>query len=106
MGEAKRRKAKSAAIELPIAEHDGISATDVFPTLAAMWEDFTQKPFFAAYSRETRQVLKFAFYRAVSESLRTVAFRMNSEGSDAVFDDLDREIRAFDRELADAFAAH
>jgi hypothetical protein len=113
MGDAKRRKGKPAAIELPIAEQDGITATDIFPTLAAIWDDIANTkhpgddaPFLQKHSRETRQMTQWAAYRAVSEVLRTVCFRVNADQADTVFGELDAEIRAFDRQLAAEQVSH
>ena len=65
-----------------------------------MWEEcIASKPWFSQYSAGTQRTLKFAFYGAISEALRTVAFRMNMDQSDAVFGDFDRELSAYDKEL-------
>jgi hypothetical protein len=106
MGESKRRRKPAPIIELPIAETEGLTATDIFPTIDAMWGDFAAKPFLRDVTRERRQMTKFAFYTAISEALRTVAFRINADQDTGVFDDFDRELRAFDRELAEEYAAH
>jgi hypothetical protein len=101
MGEAKRRRKKAAPIELPITDGGPeITATTIFPTLDSMWMDFVERlPLLKDCSRERREMTKFAFYTSAAEVLRTVAFRINSDQSTAVFDDFDRELRAYDREL-------
>jgi hypothetical protein len=50
-------------------------------------------------SRERREMTKFAFYTAVSETLRTIAYRLNADQNSSVFDDFDKELRGYDREL-------
>lgn len=103
MGDAKRRKDKNKPIELPVSDKAEISETTIYPTIEAMWIESIQKlPWFMDYSRETRRTLKFTFYTAVAETLRTVSFRMNADQTDQVFGDFDKELRAYDRELQHA----
>jgi hypothetical protein len=93
--------------DLPIAEEGAITETTVYPTIEAAFEDaIGGKPWFASYSPGTQRTLKYAFYTAAAEMLRTVAFRMNSEQSDAVFNDLGAEISAYDDELRAAAKAY
>src|SRR6266849_6637252 len=99
MGEARRRRKKTEPIDLPISDNPEITTTTIFPSIDAMWLEFAAKPFFEKYSVETRQVIKFAFYTGISETLRTVAFRINADQDTRVFDDFGKEIVAYDCEL-------
>jgi hypothetical protein len=99
MGEAKRRRKKVAPIKLPIADNPEITATDIFPSIDAMWLDFAKHPALQDVSRERREMTKYAFYTAVAETLRTISFRMNADQDTRVFDDFGRELQAYDREL-------
>lgn len=109
MGEAKRRRQKNKPIDLPISDNAEITQTSIYPTIEAMWlESVASLPWFEKYSPETRRTLKFVFYTAASETLRTIAFRINADQSDNVFTDMDVELRAYDKELqrlAEEFAA-
>jgi hypothetical protein len=83
-----------------MGDNPEITATTIFPTLDSMWMNFVERlPFLKDCSRERREMTKFAFYTSAAEVLRTVAFRINSDQSTAVFDDFDKELRAYDREL-------
>src|SRR5258708_1418688 len=108
MGEAKRRRRQAKPIKLPIADSPEITATDIFPTLDAMWLEFSGHPALQDISRERREMTKYAFYTAIAETLRTIAFRLNADQNSSVFDDFDKELRAYDRELgrtAESYAA-
>ena len=86
--------------ELPVSDKPEITQTTIYPTVDAMWEETVGKlPWFTRYGADTRRTLKYAFYTAVSETLRTVIFRMNADQSDQVFADFDSELRAYDLEL-------
>jgi hypothetical protein len=97
------KRTRKQPIELPIAERPGITATDIFPTLGAIWDDIASKPFLQDATRERRQMAKYVAYRAVSEALRTISFRMNADQADTIFNEIDAELRAHDRELAAEF---
>jgi hypothetical protein len=100
MGDAKRRREKIKAIDLPIADEASITTTTIYPTIEAMWLECIQSwPWFWKYSIETQRTLKFAFYTGIAESLRTIAFRLNADQSETVFSDFDLELRAYDKEL-------
>lgn len=99
MGEAKRRRKQAKPIELPIADQPGITVTEIFPTIDAAWLEFAKHPALQDVSRERREMTKFAFYTGVAEALRTIAFRMNSDQNESVFDDLGKELMAYDQEL-------
>ena len=86
-------------LDFPVSDNAEITTTTVFPSLAAMWEDVSSAPWFKEYSYETRRTLKFAFFMAAAETLRTVSFRMNAEQNEQVFSDFDAELRAYDLEL-------
>ena len=89
-----------AVTKVPISDKAEITQTTIYLTLAAMWEDMVVSAmWFKQYSAETQCTLRYAFYTAASEVLRTTAFRMNSEQNDKVFSDFDAEIRAYDLEL-------
>jgi hypothetical protein len=108
MGEARRRRKKAEPIKLPIADNPEITATDIFPTIDAMWLEFSGHPALQDVSRERREMTKFAFYTAIAETLRTIAFRLNADQNSSVFDDFDKELRTYDRELrrtAESYAA-
>lgn len=102
---ARRRKkpaqnASPEALNLPVSDEAAITETTIYPTIeAAFVEAIASKPWFPQYSPGTQRTLKYAFYTAVAETLRTIAFRMNAEQSEAVFIDFDRELRAYDLEL-------
>ncbi len=104
----KRHRKEAQPIELPIVDSPSIdiTATDIFPTLGAIWDDIAAKPFLRDATRERRQMTKYCVYRAGSELLRTIAFRMNADQGGHIFDEIDAEVRAYDRELAEEFAAH
>jgi hypothetical protein len=99
----KRKKAAPAAaapLDLPIADESAITETTVYPTIAAMFaECIALKPWYPQYSPGTQHTIKYAFYTAIAETLRTVSFRANSEQNFSVFDDFGRELRAYDLEL-------
>jgi hypothetical protein len=100
MGERKRREKVAEPINLPISEGGPeITATDIFPTIDAMWLDFAKHPALQDVSRARREMTKFAFYTAIAETLRTVAYRINVDQDTRVFDDFDKELKAYDREL-------
>jgi len=102
MGEAKRRrkKAKPQPLDLPISDDASITTTTIYPTIDAMWlETIANHPALQDVSRERREMTKYAFYTAVSETLRTVAFRINADQDTRVFDEFDKELRAYDKEL-------
>jgi hypothetical protein len=99
-GEAKRRRKKAAPIKLPIADKGEITSTTLYPTIdAAFAEEIATKPWFEKYSPETRRMMKFVFVTAVAEMMRTVVFRIHTEDNGAVFDDLNKEIEAYDADL-------
>lgn len=105
MAEAKRRKKNAKPLDLPISDNPEITTTSIYPTIEAMWaESIASLPWFEKYSPETRRTLRFAFYTAAAETLRTVAFRMNADQSDIVFGEFDKELRAYDLELQRAAA--
>lgn len=99
MGESKRRRKRAEPIELPIADAPDITVTEIFPTIDAAWLEFAKHPALQDVSRERREMTKFAFYTGVSEALRTVAYRINSDQDTRVFDDFGKELQAYDREL-------
>lgn len=100
-------KRKKAAPELPVSDNAEITQTTIYPTLAAAWQDMVANlPWFEKYGSDTRRTIKYAFYMAAAEVLRTVAFRMNAEQNDKVFGDFDAEIRAYDLELQSAAEEH
>ena len=100
MGEAKRRRKKAEPIKLPITDKGEITTTTLYPTIdAAFVEEITTKPWFDKYSPETRRMMKFVFVTAVAEMMRTVVFRIHTEDNGAVFDDLNKEIEAYDAEM-------
>ena len=104
MDEAKRERAKKpepadAPVDAPIDGVPGVTATDIFPTLDAMWSDLTTRPFFQAYSPDTRMMMKYVLIWTASEVMRTIAFRINDDQSMTVFDEFDKEIQAYDREM-------
>lgn len=100
MGEAKRRKQKNKPIEVPVSDNAEISETSIYPTIEAMWIESIQKlPWFEKYSPETKRTLKFTFYTAIAETLRTVAFRINADQDTRVFDEFGGELQAYDKEL-------
>jgi|SRR5215813_960385 len=107
MGEAKRRRKKTAPIELPISDKAEISQTTIYPTVEAMWlESIGNLPWFDKYSPETKRALKFTFYCAIAETLRTVAFRINADQDTRVFDEFGKELQAYDKELQVAAEAY
>jgi hypothetical protein len=121
MGEAKRRRkaskpkpisaAKTAVFTdyVPISDTPEISTTTIYPTIDAMWlETIANHPAMQDVSRERREMTKYAFYTAVSETLRTVAFRINADQDTRIFDEFGKELRAYDKELqraAESYAA-
>lgn len=100
------KRSKSEPVELPVAEEGEITQTTIFPTIGAMWEDMHRLSWFDKYSSDTRRTMKFMFYTAIAETLRTLSFRMNADQSDAVFGEFDAELRMYDRELQAAAAEH
>lgn len=94
-------KRSKKQIELPAPAEEGtIDQTTIYPTIEAMWlEAIVDKPWFDATSFEAKQVLRYVLYTAVSEMLRTVAFRINADQDTRVFDELGKEILAYDRTL-------
>lgn len=87
-------------IDLPIADEGSIEQTTVYPTIEAIWlEAIVDKPWFDASTFEAKQVLKYVLHTAVAETLRTVAFRMNSDQNTRIFDELGKELLAYDRTL-------
>ena len=94
-----RRKKES--IQLPYPSDDAsISQTTIYPTIDAMFaESIAKLPWFEQYSRETRRTIRFAFVTAVAETLRTVAFRLNSDQGWDVYDEFGKEIEAYNKEL-------
>jgi hypothetical protein len=100
MAKRSKQRAHEEMHDIPVADEGAITQTTIYPTLEAAWQDIVVAlPWFEKYSPETRRTLRYAFYTAASEVLRTAAFRMNSEQNDKVFSDFDAEIRAYDREL-------
>lgn len=99
MGEAKKRRKAAEPIQLPIADQPEITATEIFPTIDAMWLEFAGHPALQDVSRERREMTKYAFYTGVAEALRTVAYRINVDQDTRVFDDFGKELQAYDREL-------
>lgn len=102
MGDRKRRRAAAAPIELPISDGGpDITATDIFPTLDALWLHFVGHPGMgmADASRQRREMSKFLVYTTAAEMLRLLSFRMNSDQDMRVFDELGRELGAYDKEL-------
>jgi hypothetical protein len=93
-------------LDLPISDNPEITQTTIFPTIEAMWMEFSALPWFEKYSPETRRTLRFAFYTGVAETLRTIAFRINADQDTSVFTDFDKELRAYDRELQTAVEAY
>lgn len=92
---------KKVNIELPAPADDGsIEQTTIYPTIDAMFlESIAKLPWFEHYSRETRRTIRFAFVTAVAETLRTVAFRLNSDQSWDVYDEFGKEIALYNQEL-------
>ena len=68
-------------------------------------ECFTAQDWFKAYSPGTQRTIKFAAYAAVSEMMRLIIFRLNSDQNESVFEDLGRELLAYDLYLQHAAAA-
>lgn len=96
----KTNKERAAPLNLPVSDEAAITETTIYPTIAAIFEEaIAGKPWFPQYSPGTQRTLKYALYTGVAEALRTIAFRMNAEQSDKVFDDFGRELAAYDREL-------
>lgn len=95
-----RGRARSV-IDLPSPADEGsISQTTIYPTIDAMFaESIAKLPWFEQYSRETRRTIRFAFVTAVAETLRTVAFRLNSDQNWDVYDEFGKEITAYNKEL-------
>lgn len=94
-----RKKQPDIALPSP-AEEGSIEQTTIYPTIDAIWlEAIVDKPWFDACSFEAKQVLKYVLYTAVAETLRTVAFRINADQDTRVFDELGKEILAYDRIL-------
>jgi hypothetical protein len=102
MGKRKKTAPQAAAapFDLPIADEGAITETTVYPTIEAMFtECIASKPWYQQHSPGTQRTIKYAFYTAIAEALRTVSFRANSEQNFSVFDDFGRELRAYDLEL-------
>ena len=57
------------------------------------------KPWYPQYTEGTQQTLKYAFYTAIAETLRTLAFRLNMDQNDQVFVEFGNEIEAYDQWL-------
>lgn len=94
------RRRKNKPIKLPVSNKAEISETTIYPTIEAMWIESIQKlPWFEKYSPETRRTLKFTFYTAIAETLRTVAFRMNADQDRRVFDEFGGELQVYNQEL-------
>jgi hypothetical protein len=90
---------EASPIDVPIADEGEISQTTIYPTIEAMWAEFSGLPWLDRYSPGTQRTIRFAFYTAVAETMRTVSFRANSDQDFRVFDEFDRELRAYDKEL-------
>jgi|SRR5215831_10137733 len=101
MGEAKRRRkrAEPIKVDLPIADNPEITAIEIFPTIDAIWLNIASHPALQDVSRERREMTKWAVYRAITEAMRTVAFRMNADQNWSVWDEFDKERQAYDEEL-------
>ena len=100
MGERKRRATAAEPFEIPVSDNPEITQTTIFPTIDAMWlECIANHPALQDVSRARREMTKFAFYTGISEALRTIAFRLNTDQNESVFDDFGKELLAYDREL-------
>lgn len=101
MGEAKRRRKKAEPVTLPIADKGEITSTTLYLTIeTAFAEEIAAQPWFEKYSPVTQRVMKEIFYTGVAEMMRTVVYRVHTEDNGAVFDDLDKEIQAFNADIA------
>jgi hypothetical protein len=94
-----RKQPGPAPIDLPISDNAEISQTTIYPTIEAMWKEFSALPWFEKYSPGTRRTIRFVFFNAIAETLRTVAFRINADQDTRVFDDFGAELQAYDKEL-------
>jgi uncharacterized FlgJ-related protein len=104
MGEAKRRKQRDtvpaqAGIDIPVSDNPEITQTTIYPTIEAMWAEFSALPWFAKYNSGTQRTIRFAFFNAIAETLRTIAFRINADQDTRVFDEFGAELQAYDKEL-------
>ena len=98
-------KRKPKPIELPVSDNAEITQTTVYPSIEAMFSEcFAAKDWFKDYSPNAQEMIKFTAYTAISETLRLVAFRMNAEQNDAVWDDIGRELLNYDLFLQHAAA--
>jgi hypothetical protein len=99
MARTRRKKPEAKPLALPIAEEGAITETTVYPTIEAMWAEFSALPWFEKYSPGTQRTIRFAFFNAIAETLRTVAFRINMDQDTRVFDEFGAELQAYDKEL-------
>ena len=98
-------KRKPKPIELPVSDNAEITQTTVYPSIEAMFSEcFAAKDWFKDYSPNAQEMIKFTAYTAISETLRLVAFRMNTEQKDAGWDDIGREMLNYDLFLENAAA--
>lgn len=95
------------AIDVPVSDEAVITETTVYPTIESMFaECIAKQSWFADYSPETRRTIRYAFYTGIAETLRTIAYRMNMDQNDAVFDEFGRDLAAFDDELRNQLRAY
>jgi hypothetical protein len=89
-----------STVDVPIADEGLITETTIYTTIAAIFEEsIAGKPWFPQYSPGTQQTLRYVLYTGIAEALRTIAFRMNTDQNDSVFNDFGAELLAYDREL-------
>jgi len=104
---ARSVKSRSAPqVDVPIADEAAITETTIYPTIEAMWSEFSALPWFEKYSPGTQRTIRFAFFNAIAETLRTVAFRINADQDTRVFDEFGAELRAYDKELQRQMREH
>src|SRR5262249_34383088 len=72
----KSRKSASREVEkidIPVSDEAAITQTTVYATLEGMFTDaIASKPWFASYAPGTQRTIKYAFYTAAAETLRTI----------------------------------
>jgi hypothetical protein len=100
MASHNKKTRREDKVDLPVSDEAAIFETTVFPTIEAIWlECIVDKPFIEVSTFESKQIYKWIAYTIAAELLRLVAFRMNADQDTRVFDDIGKEILAYDRAL-------
>src|SRR5258708_12440816 len=97
MAEPKPRRRKPEPFEVPIADKGEIAETYIFRTADEIWQHFALNPALEKAEPALMDMLKYAVYTGILESVRLTQFRMNFDQNFSVFEELGKELGAYNQ---------